>query len=216
MTSLLFWGATLLAPSTSHAAEVSFGVQQVVNDPFLSMPGLVVTGRHHLSDAMSVGIHASFTPDFGTGDWTQLTQQLVDENGVSPDISKPTLTLAAPIAFDLLRTRAGELEAVTRAYAGFGAVRTKDDLDALQAVGDERAMSTEFQTHPSTIVGLESDLFWSQESAVRLRFHSMLYIETVNATTLEMKNPTYVGLEYVARFGAQPHRDREDETGGQP
>jgi len=216
MTGLLFWVATLLATPTSHAAEASVGVQQVWNDPFLSMTGLVVTGRHHLSDALSVGIHASFSPDLGTGNWTQLTTQLVEETSISPDISKQGLAVAVPVGFDLLRTRAGDLDAVTRAYAGFGAVRTKDDLEALQAVGDERAMSTEFQTHPTTVFGLESDLFWSPDSGVRLRLHSMKYIETVNATTLEMKNNALVGLEYVARFGARSHRDRDDETGGQP
>ena len=71
---------------------------------------------------------------------------------------------------------------------GMGFTQTKDDLSALQADNDERAISTEVQVHPTSNFGGGIRMSFNKNFAARVEGRSMIYIETVNATTLEMKN----------------------------
>ena len=165
----------------------------VANDPFLNRY-IVGTGLgYHWTEVFATEVNLDFAPDFGTGDWKPLTTQLVEENSVSPDISK--LTLAGSLTFQYSPIY-GKVAVVGSNIVlfdiygafGMGATRTKDDLEALQAVGDERAMSTEFQTHPTTNFGGGLRIIFGENIAARVEGRSLVYIETVNATTLEMKN----------------------------
>jgi hypothetical protein len=49
-------------------------------------------------------------------------------------------------------------------------------------------MATEFQSHPTTNFGGGLRIIFGESIAARVEARSMVYIETVNATTLEMKN----------------------------
>ena len=71
---------------------------------------------------------------------------------------------------------------------GMGVSQTVDDLSALQAEEDERAQSTQVQVHPTTNFGGGIRMIFNRNFAARVEGRSMIYIETVNATTLEMKN----------------------------
>jgi len=61
-------------------------------------------------------------------------------------------------------------------------------LDALQMQGEPRAMSTQYQMHPTTNFGGGLRIIFSENLASRIEGRSLVYIETVSGTTLEMKN----------------------------
>jgi outer membrane beta-barrel protein len=142
-----------------------------------------------------------FSPDLGTGDWKPLTTQLVEENHVSPDISKLNLFGSACFVFSPIYGKAaisGRKLINFDIYGkfGMGATRTADDLEALQSVGDPRAEATQFQVHPTTNFGGGARIIFNENLAMRVEGRSMVYIETVNATTLEMKN------NFILQFSA--------------
>ncbi|MFM2244811.1 MAG: hypothetical protein RL071_885 [Pseudomonadota bacterium] len=165
----------------------------VANDPFLNRY-IVGTGfGYHITEVFAVETSIDFAPDLGEGDWKPLTTQLVTENNVSPDISKLTLFGAATFQYSPIY---GKVAVVGRnivnfdVYGAFGMgfTRTTDDLTALGAEDDPRAQITQFQTHPTTNFGGGLRIIFGESIAARVEARSLVYIETVNATTLEMKN----------------------------
>ena len=165
----------------------------VANDPFLNRY-IVGTGfGYHITEVFAVETSIDFAPDLGEGDWKPLTTQLVTENNVSPDISKLTLFGAATFLYS---PSYGKVAVVGRnivnfdVYGAFGMgfTRTTDDLTALGAEDDPRAQITQFQTHPTTNFGGGLRIIFGESIAARVEARSLVYIETVNATTLEMKN----------------------------
>jgi outer membrane beta-barrel protein len=173
--------------------EISPHVAFVSNDPFLNRY-IVGTGvGYHLTEIFAIEGMLDFSPDLGTSDWKPLTTQLVEENHVSPDISKLNLFGSTCFVFSPIYGKAaisGRKIINFDIYGkfGMGATRTADDLEALQAEGDAKAESTQFQVHPTTNFGGGARIIFNDNLAVRVEGRSMVYIETVNATTLEMKN----------------------------
>lgn len=181
--------------------EISPHVAFVSNDPFLNRY-IVGTGvGYNLTEIFAIEGMLDFSPDLGTGDWKPLTTQLVEENHVSPDISKLNLFGSACFVFSPIYGKAaisGRKLINFDIYGkfGMGATRTADDLEALQAVGDPRAEATQFQVHPTTNFGGGARIIFNENLAMRVEGRSMVYIETVNATTLEMKN------NFILQFSA--------------
>jgi len=173
--------------------EVAPHVAFVANDPFLSRYIVGASVGYNITEIFALELSGDFSPDLGNADWKPLTKQLVDENHVSPDISKLTFFGAATFQFSPIY---GKVAIVGRDIINFdifgnfgmGATRTADDLEALQKVGDPRAMATQFQIHPTTNFGGGLRIIFSQNVAARFEGRSLVYIETVDSTTLEMKN----------------------------
>lgn len=169
-----------------HAAFVS-------NDPFLNRYIVGMGVGYHLTEIFAIEGMVDFSPDLDEGDWKPLTTQLVEENNVSPDISKLTLFGNVCFVFSPIYGKAAVMGRKIINFDiygkfGMGATRTADDLTALQAEGDARAVATEFQVHPTTNFGGGARVIFNQNMALRLEGTSMIYIETVNSDTLEMKN----------------------------
>ena len=174
--------------------EASPHVAFVANDPFLSRY-IVGTGiNYNLTEIFAVELNLDFSPDLGETDWKPLTKQLIDENHVSPDISKLTYFGSASFLFSPVY---GKVAVVGRniinfdifAAFGMGMTRTSDDLEALDTeANDARAVVTQHQMHPTTNFGGGARIIFSENLAFRLEGRSLVYIEAVNATTLEMKN----------------------------
>lgn len=165
----------------------------VANDPFLNRYIVGAGLGYHLTEVFAIEASFDFAPDLGDGDWKPLTTQLVEENSVSPDISKLTLFGALTFQYSPIY---GKLAVVGNNIIlfdiygafGMGMTRTTDDLEALQAVDDPRAQATENQVHPTTNFGGGLRIIFGENIAARVEGRSLVYIETVNATTLEMKN----------------------------
>lgn len=173
--------------------EFSPHAATVVNDPFLNRYIVGAGLGYHLTEVFAIEASFDFAPDLGDGDWKPLTHQLVEENSVSPDISKLTLFGALTFQYSPIYGKVavvGNKIILFDIYGAFGmgATRTRDDLEALQATEDPRAQATENQVHPTTNLGGGLRIIFGENIAARLEGRSLIYIETVNATTLEMKN----------------------------
>lgn len=173
--------------------EASPHIAFVANDPFLNRYVVGTGFGYHITEVFAVETSLDFAPDLGEGDWKPLTTQLVTENSVSPDISKLTLFGAATFQYSPIY---GKLAVVGRniinfdVYGAFGMgfTRTTDDLTALGAEDDELAKATQFQTHPTTNFGGGVRIIFGESIAARVEARSLVYIETVKSTNLEMKN----------------------------
>lgn len=185
--------------------EVSPHVAFVANDPFLNRY-IIGTGiGYHLTEIFEIELNLDYAPDFGQADWKPLTVQLVEENSVSPDISKMTFSGTASFLYSPIygKVAIGKKIIVFDIYGAFGAgaTVTSDDLDALQTDDtDERAVRTATQTHPTTTAGGGIRVQFSQNLAARFEGRSLVYIETVNSTTLEMKNMFILGGAFSVFF----------------
>ena len=176
----------------------------VTNDPFLRRYLGGVGLAYHITEIFAVegmvGFSPNLAPDEDTGeacndpDWKPLTCQLVSENHVSPDISKLTLFYNGTFQFSPIY---GKVALNGRRIINFdifgsfgmGATHTQDDLNALGAdQNDEKATNTANQIHPTTNFGGGARIILNESFALRVDGRSLVYIETVNSTTLEMKN----------------------------
>ena len=183
--------------------EVSPHLAFVTNDPFLNRYILGTGVAYNLTEIFAVEGMLDFSPDLNEADWKPLTKQLVEENSVSPDISKLQTFGSFCFVFSPIYGKAAVLGSKIVNFDiygkfGMGATQTVDDLTALQADGDKRAESTAVQVHPTTNFGGGARIIFNQNIAARIEGRSMIYIETVNAVTLEMKNNFL--LQFSASF----------------
>lgn len=173
--------------------EASPHLAFVANDPFLNRYIIGAGINYHLTEIFALELTLDYSPDFGRADWKPLTKQLVDKNSVSPDISKMTFAGNASFLYSPIygKVAIGRKIIAFDIYGAFGAgaTVTNDDLDALQTdETDQRAVATATQTHPTTNVGGGMRVSFTPNLAARIEVRSMSYIETINSTTLEMKN----------------------------
>ena len=176
----------------------------VTNDPFLRRYTGGVGLAYHITEIFAVeglvGFSPNLAPDEDTGeacndpDWKPLTCQLVSENHVSPDISKLTLFYNGTFQFSPIYGKVALngnriINFDIFGAFGMGATHTQDDLNALGAdQNDEKATNTANQIHPTTNFGGGARIILNESFALRVDGRSLVYIETVNSTTLEMKN----------------------------
>jgi outer membrane beta-barrel protein len=169
----------------------------VTNDPFLNRYIIGIVSDYHLTEVLAVEAQLSYAPILGSGgvedpDWKPLSKQLLEENKVSPDISKLTTAGSLGIAYAPIYGKAavgrGIIAFDIYGHFGLGFVQTSDDLVALQAQDDPAAIATQNQTHPTTVFGGGARIAFNETLAVRVEGKSMSYIETISSTTLEMKN----------------------------
>ena len=173
--------------------EATPSVGFVTNDPFLNRYIAGVRLGYHLTEIFAIEGELSYSPDLGESDWKPLTTQLVNENNVSPDISKLTLVSNATFQFSPIYGKVALgggniIHFDIYGAFGMGVTQTRDDLRALQAEGDPIAQATEVQLQPTTNFGGGVRVVFNETLAVRVDGRSLVYIETVNSTTLEMKN----------------------------
>ncbi len=165
----------------------------VTNDPFINRYLLGGNFLFHPTEIFAFEFSGVFSPDFGQADWKPITDQLVNENRVSPDISKIIFYGTTSFQFSPIYGKLAVLGEDIINFDIFGAfgtgfVHTADDLEALQAVNDPRAEATASQNHPTMNFGGGFRVIFSDNFALKLEGRSMIYIETVNSTTLEYKN----------------------------
>jgi hypothetical protein len=192
-----------LVASPSFAAKhvVSAGAGAVTNDPFLRRRLLSVGYESRPEQRVSFGINLQFSPDLGDSDWKPITKQLIEENHVSPDISK--LTYAGRMALTVFPVQHSEPSFMTKVGFGTsaGLVRTSESLEALDTEAtDERARVTQHQLHPCFGFALTAEVWRADGFGIRMRRDMMVYIETVNATQLEMKNNGLFLIDVMRQF----------------
>ncbi|MDP6935144.1 MAG: outer membrane beta-barrel domain-containing protein, partial [Myxococcota bacterium] len=184
--------------------EFAPGVAFVANDPFLKRYIAGASVGYHWTEIFEIEASLSFAPDLGERDWKALTTQLVEENHVSPDISKLQLFGSTVFSFSPIYGKVAFGQGTIINFDifglfGMGAAQTVDDLKALQAENDDRAEVTKVQIHPTTNFGGGFRIIFNESLALRLEGRSLVYIETVSSTTLEMKN-NFIVRSSVAFF----------------
>ncbi|MBN1335247.1 MAG: outer membrane beta-barrel domain-containing protein [Deltaproteobacteria bacterium] len=173
--------------------EVLPNVAFVTSDPFLNRYIVGVGLGYHLTEIFETEVNLGFSPILGEADWKPLTKQLIENNHISPDLSPLTYFgnatfLFSPIYGKVALTNGRIVPFDIFGAFGMGVVRTSDDLEALQQEGEDPALATANQIHPTTNFGGGLRIVLGDSMAVRIEGRSLVYIETVSSTTLEMKN----------------------------
>jgi len=166
----------------------------VTNDPFIIRFILGASLTYHPTEVFGIELQGGWSPDFEKRDWKGVTTQLVEKNKVSPDISKLTWYTNASFQFSPIY---GKFAVGNRAIINFdiygafgtGLAGTSDDLEAINAEENEQdALATQRQVHVTTNIGGGFRFIFTKAIAARLEGRSMIYIETISSTKLEMKN----------------------------
>jgi len=173
--------------------ELSPHVGFVTNDPFVNRYLLGVAFAYHFTEILGLEVAGTFSPNLGDADRKAITNQIIESNGVTPDISKIQLYAEGNLEFSPIY---GKIALGNDRIIGFdifgvfgtGAVNTLDDLDALQKTDDPEAQATANQWHPSLNYGGGVRVELSPGFAVRLEGRGLSYIEVIESKTLEMKN----------------------------
>ena len=202
---LALWGGL---STTAFAGDLSAsgGVGGVVNDPFLKRnllsAGIQYRPESQASDRSQVafGADLSFSPDLGEQDYKDLTTVLIDDLNIAPDISRINYAVRFHGMIFPGHYTSGDIETTVGFGASVGAVRTSDSLQALDVdTGNERAVVTQNQIHPCSGTVMMGEI-WKGDKGLRLRMDQILYVEVVNATTLEMKNNLAVQIEAMVKL----------------
>jgi len=175
----------------------------VTNDPFINRYILGGSLTYHATEIFALEANLGYSPDLGKGDWKPLTTQLVDYNNVSPDISKLTLFSNFGFQFSPIYGKVainGQRIINFDIFGAFG-MGTTYTADDLVALGDDsqKAQETQFEWHPTTNIGGGARVIFNENLAARIEGRSMVYIETISSTTLEMKN-NFLVLAAVSFF----------------
>jgi len=173
--------------------ELAPHVGFVTNDPFINRYLGGVSGAYHITEIFAVELAGSFSPDFGEADWKPITDQIINENQVTPDISKIQYFGTVQFQYSPIYGKVALMGRNIIMFDIFGAfgtgvVNTRDDLEALQKEDDPRAQATSVQMHPTLNYGGGARVVFSPGFALRLEGRGLSYIEVLESTTLEMKN----------------------------
>jgi len=165
----------------------------VTNDPFINRYLINASVAYHVTEIFAVEANGTFSPDFGTGDYKPITEQIITNNEVTPDISKIEFYAAANFQFSPIygKVAVGKGNIINfdiYGVFGTGVVNTRDDLEALQAVGEEQATATAAQFHPTLNFGGGTRIIFSESFAARFEGRGLSFVEVIEGTTLEMKN----------------------------
>lgn len=165
----------------------------VTNDPFVNRYLFGAALTYHVTEVFGVEVAGFGSPNLGTGDYKPITNQIIENNQVTPDISKIQLAVSGAFQYSPIY---GKVAVGRDRIIGFdifgvfgtGAVQTRDDLAALDKTDDPDAVATESQFHPSLVYGGGARIIFSQGFAARVEGRGLSFIEVVESDTLEMKN----------------------------
>ena len=165
----------------------------VTNDPFIRRYLFGANILYHPTEIFGIELSGAFSPDFGDADKKPITQQITEENQVTPDISKIMWYLTLDLTFSPIFGKIAVIDRTTINFDvfgtfGTGVVFTVDDLEVLQKNGDEFAELAKSQIHPALTFGGGLRIIFSQAFALRFEGRGLSYIEVIEGTTLELKN----------------------------
>lgn len=178
----------------------------ITNDPFIRRILFGGNLGYHLTEVFELELQGSFAPNFGEGDWKSITQQIIDANQVSPEISRmmwhTTLNLNFSPFYGKVATL-GRNSIIFDIYGtlGAGVVGTEDDIALIQKEDDDRAKATAVQVHPGISFGGGLRVAFTKAFALRFEVRSISYINTLESTQLELKNNLTLMLGASIFFG---------------
>jgi outer membrane beta-barrel protein len=165
----------------------------VTNDPFINRYLIGAAFAYHVTEIFGVEVSGTFSPTFGDLDRKAITTQIIEENQVTPDISRIQFYVNGNFQFSPIygKVAIGSGKIIVFdlfGVFGTGVVNTNDDLVALQKTEDPAAIATQVQFHPTLNFGGGIRVIFSETFAFRIEGRGLSYIEVLESTTLEMKN----------------------------
>jgi len=165
----------------------------VTNDPFINRYLLGAAFAYHVTEIFAVEASGTFSPDLKEADYKPVTTQIIEENQVTPDISKIQFYANVNFQYSPIYGKVAWFGNSIINFDIFGAfgtgvVNTRDDLVALGQEDSVEAQVTQSQFHPTLNFGGGLRVIFSEAFAVRLEGRGLSYIEVLESTTLEMKN----------------------------
>ncbi len=192
VTTLLALLSTAAWAEEPVSLGIGAGFDLSTNDPFVSRAGARVDVHVAVGPLVEFTAQGVFYPVLGEGgcddpDWTALSCQLIEENSVSPDISRLTGRGTALLTLWPLRGGDGDWSTGVGFSAGWGVVTTTDDLVALQAEGVPEAEATAEELHTGPAAGMVGEVR-NERVGFRLGLTHLAWVETVKSTTMENKS----------------------------
>jgi outer membrane beta-barrel protein len=175
----------------------------VANDPFLSVYVAGVDFGYHVTEVFGVEVQGTYAPIRAR---KPITDQIIEENQVTPDISEIQFFANAAIQYSPIYGKVAVFDdgiIMFDVYGVFGTgfVNTIDDLEALQATDEAPAIATESQFHPTLNYGGGIRVIFNPGLAIRVEGRGLSYIEVLESTTLEMKNNMLLQAQASFLFG---------------
>jgi outer membrane beta-barrel protein len=178
-----------------NRTELSLGGGFVTNDPFINRYIIRLDGTYHFTEITAVQLELGMSPNLGQADWKPITEQIITENRVTPDISKLQFLGNATIQFAPIYGKVALpgnniINFDIFGLFGSGIAQSADDLDALQCdnANLEACNSTKNQLHPTLNFGGGVRVLVSNNLAFRVEGRGLSYIEVLEGVNLEMKN----------------------------
>lgn len=199
MTALLLLSLALAQDDPEEqAAPVrlawTLGAEVVADDPFLTRRGLRTELQLRPLRYAAVSVGVAGYPILGDADYTALTRQLIEENQLSPELSRVAgAGLAAVHALPLV-AEAGGVRSAVGLFAGAAAVHTVDDLSLVQ-VDSPAAIERERQVHAAFCWGVTADASHGPVG-FRARLEEWRYREQF-ADTDARRRPLWFGADFV-------------------
>jgi len=169
------------------------GLELVANDPFVSRWGPALGLEYRPTEWLGIQAAGGYYPNLGESAWSPLMQQLVDENQVTPGISRITSRERLAVQWIPVRTASETVQSEVGLFMGGGLTQTLDDLALLGVPKGSR--DTERQSHPTFSWGVTASVR-KDRIGFRVRFEESRYREDF-AGSQEKKVPVWFGADFV-------------------
>lgn len=195
-------GILIAAPANAGQIVLGLGNGVMVNDPFqASFVAPEVSFEYRLTPSFGLTTLLAWRPNLGEQNYTAITNQLVNDMKISPDLSAVDLEGRLGFTFLPAQVQVGD-NAVSRfgVQFGIGTAHSVDDLEALQCVDEPQCMDTADQWHLTAYYGLSGEIIWNDRYGFRVRLDRVRHIETINSTVLEMKTRQLISADFLIAF----------------
>jgi hypothetical protein len=186
----------VIASAQAFEVDVGLGSELVANEPFLNPVGM--RGSVTLRPLPWLGAGLSLA---GYPLRVQTTRHdVIAGFGIVPDVAPIVGTGSFVGTVRFARGPIGTFDGAIDLVVGVGGVYSVDDCVALQMESAPVCLGTQRQLHPASIIGLNA-LIGQGQWGVRLRGERWAYTETVAGSVEQSKDPVWLGVDLVVRFG---------------
>lgn len=191
-------------------AEIEPFIATLANNPFLNQFFVGAHVAYHPTEILGIELEGAFAPDLGDAEYTRLTTEMHDRNGVVPDVSRilwyGTINLVfSPIYGKIALANRTIIHFDVYGTFGTGLVMTRDDLALMGLEDNVHAQSTAEQFHPAMTFGGGVRVTFNRFIALRLETRGLSYFEVVGGDSLEFK-PNVMLAAGVSVFVPQTKR----------